>query len=220
MSHMRTSHLKPKTRVFKPPKVPIKLKCEICQKVFDKHGLFNKHVKRHNQEPSRFMCDYCGQEFVSHNELRKHLSSIHKISKRYVKCTICQEAVPRKRVEDHMRTHTGEKHHQCEICGSQYLTEGLLKAHKKRQHEGLIYQCEICPEQFDQPKKLLHHRRLHSQPMSIHCSFCNLGFFNLRSLAKHEVNKHGQNDEFDNFSDTDNDIGINSDQFGQMIIFD
>lgn len=213
MSHMRTSHLKPRIKVIKPPKVPKILKCEICQKVFDKQGIFNKHVKRHNQEPSRYMCDYCGQEFDKRNILRKHLTTIHKISKKYVKCTVCQKIIPKKSEEDHKKYHTGERNHQCEICGSQYVTEGLLNMHKKRLHEGFKYQCEICPEQFDQSKKLLHHRRLHPEPMSLTCSVCSLGFFNERSLAKHELNKHHRQDDELVISDSDPDNHFNIIEF-------
>ncbi|XP_055302207.1 zinc finger protein 26-like isoform X2 [Sitodiplosis mosellana] len=61
MSHMRTSHRNPKSKIEKPPKAPPKmLTCDICQKIFDKQGMFNKHMKRHNKEPTSFMCDHCG----------------------------------------------------------------------------------------------------------------------------------------------------------------
>lgn len=194
MSHMRTSHTNPRAKADKPPKVQKILTCEVCQKVFDKQGTFNKHIKSHNREPARYMCDYCGQEFEDRHILRRHLSSVHKISKKYFKCNVCQNIVPKKREEEHIKFHRGEKDHQCEICGSRYVTEGLLSTHKKRQHAGLKYECDICPERFDQPKKLLHHRRSHAEPMEIHCNVCNLGFFNTRSLNKHEMKKHIQND--------------------------
>lgn len=208
MSHLRTSHTNPKVRVEKPPKVQKILTCEICQKVFDKQGQYNKHVKGHNKEPARYMCDCCGQEFESRHNLRKHLSSAHKVSKKYFKCNLCQKVVPKKREEEHIKFHNGQKEHQCEFCGSQYVTEGLLNTHKKRQHAGFTYECDVCPDRFDQSKKLLHHRRSHPQPMEIHCTVCNLGFFNTRSLNRHELKKHVhvQNDitfDSDSFSDTD-----------------
>lgn len=158
MSHMRSSHRSPKLKQDKPP---IVLSCEICQKVFNKQGMLNKHMKQHNKEPARYMCDYCGHEFENRHCLRKHLSSAHKISKKFFKCAVCQKVVPKKREEEHMKFHTGEKEHQCELCGSQFVTEGLLNTHKKRQHGGLKYACDLCPERFGQSKKLLHHRRSH-----------------------------------------------------------
>lgn len=207
MSHMRTSHRNPKSKIGKPPKATTIRTCHICQKVFDKQGMFNKHMKQHNKEPTRYMCDHCGEEFENCHHLRKHLSSVHKISKKYFKCTVCQKVLSRKREEEHIKFHKGEKDHQCEFCGNQYITEGLLNTHKKRTHGGSTYECDICPERFDQPKKLLYHRRSHAEPMKINCSICNLGFFNARSLAKHEVKKHGQND-FTLGSDSDSDIFI------------
>lgn len=211
MSHMRTSHQNPKSKDKKlakktPAKIPMILTCDICQKEFDKQGLFNKHMKRHNKEPNRYMCDHCGEEFENRHILRRHLSSVHKISKKYSKCHLCQKIIPKKREEEHMKFHTGEKDHQCEICGSQYVTEGLLNTHKKRQHGGPKYTCDVCFERYDQPKKLLYHRRSHTEPMAINCSICNLGFFNTRSLAKHEVKKHRNNDDaVYSYSDSDTD---------------
>lgn len=211
MSHMRTSHTNPKPRTEKPPKIPKIITCEICQKVFGQQGMYNKHVKRHNKEPARYICDYCGFEFGTRHLLRRHLTSAHKISKKYFKCTVCQKCVPKKKEEEHLKFHTGARDHQCEICGSQYVTEGLLNSHKKRQHAGMTYQCDMCDSRFDQPKKLLHHRRAHPQPMEIHCTVCNLGFFNTRSLNKHELSKHAQsNTPVD--SDTDSDFDFTTTQ--------
>ncbi|XP_031626544.1 zinc finger protein 2-like [Contarinia nasturtii] len=204
MSHMRTTHRNPKAKAERPPKTAKILTCEICQKVFDKQGTLNKHKKRHNKEPTRYMCDHCGEEFENSHILRRHLSSVHKISKKYFKCNVCHKVIPKKREEEHGKFHSGERDHQCEICGQTFVTEGLLNTHKKRQHGGSKYDCDICPEKFDQPKKLLHHRRSHNEPMEINCSICNLGFFNARSLAKHEVKKHGQNlTKFESDSDSD-----------------
>lgn len=202
MSHMRTSHKNPKTKTDKPEKLSKIFTCDICQKIFDKQGAFNKHIKRHSREPARYMCDHCGEEFENRHSLRKHLSQVHKISKKYFKCNLCQKVISKKKEEEHLKFHKGEKDHQCEICGNQYITEGLLNTHKKRQHGGSKYQCDVCLLRFESPKKLLHHRRSHPESMEINCSTCNLGFFNFRSLAKHEVKKHSQNDDLAN-SDTD-----------------
>lgn len=100
--------------------------------------------------------------------------------------------MPKKREEEHLKWHRGEKEHQCEICGNQYTTAGLLNTHKKRQHNDQKFECDVCFVRFDQPRKLLHHRRAHSEPMEIHCNFCQLGFFNARSLNKHEIKKHAE----------------------------
>ena len=116
--------------------------------------------------------------------------------------------MPKRREEEHKRFHTGQKDHQCEICGSQYVTLGLLNSHKKRQHGRCTYECDVCPERFDQPKKLLHHRRSHTESMDINCSICNLGFFNVRSLSKHEMKKHGQRHDTTVDSDSESDTDI------------
>lgn len=203
MSHMRTSHLKVSemstTVSEKSSSIPQNRKpsqiqtCTICQKEFDRPGIFNKHMKCHNKEPTRYICDCCGYEFNDRHLLRKHLSTVHKINRKHFKCNICQKIVPKKREEEHLKWHRGEKEHQCEICGNQYTTAGLLNTHKKRQHTNQKYECTVCSVRFNQPRKFLHHRRSHTEiPMEIHCSYCQLGFFNARSLNKHEMKKHAE----------------------------
>lgn len=220
MSHMRAKHSKSADKVTPAPaEKPSSSSssalqqqkaqtCAVCLKVFDKVGTFNKHMKCHNKEPARYICDCCGFEFNDSHLLRKHLSTAHKINNKHFKCNLCQKTVPKKREDEHLKWHRGEKEHQCEICGSQYATAGLLNTHKKRQHTEQKFDCDVCFVGFDQPRKLLHHRRTHSEPMEIHCSYCQLGFFNARSLNKHELKKH--TDHFDYtfaecYSDSDTD---------------
>lgn len=190
MSHMRTYHRKASAMETASEQKPQLRTCTICQKAFEKPSAFNKHMKCHNKEPTRYICDCCGYEFNDSHLLRKHLSAVHKINRKHFKCSICQRVLPRKREEEHLKWHRGEKEHQCEICGNQYATAGLLNTHKKRQHTDQKYECNICLVRFDQPRKLLHHRRSHAEPMEIHCSYCRLGFFNARSLNTHEMKKH------------------------------
>lgn len=220
MSHMRSSHSKLEAETIRalPEKIslsssPIQRQqsqsqiqtCEICFKVFDKLGKFNKHMKCHNKEPTRYICDYCGYEFNDHHLLRKHLSTVHKINKKHFKCNLCQKNIPKKREAEHFKWHRGEKEHQCEICGNQYTTVGLLNTHKKRQHAEQKFECDVCFVAFDQPRKLLHHRRIHSEPMKIHCRYCQLGFFNAKSLNKHEMAKHLDHLDY-TFADCDSDV--------------
>lgn len=212
MSHMRTCHPKATGMVTTAEQLESLQKpqiqtCTICQKVFDKPASFNKHMKCHNKEPTRYICDCCGYEFDDCHSLRKHLSAVHKINRKHFKCNVCQKVLPKKREDEHLKWHRGEKEHQCEICGNQYATAGLLNTHKKRQHTDHKYECNVCFVRFDQPRKLLHHRRSHTEPMEIHCSYCQLGFFNARSLNTHEMKKHAEylNHEFGS-CDSDSDI--------------
>lgn len=197
MSHMRTCYRKASAsgttseqlEALEKPQIQT---CSLCQKTFDKPSAFNKHMRGHSKEPTRYICDCCGYEFNDSHLLRKHLSAVHKINRKHFKCSICQKVLPKKREEEHLKWHRGEKEHQCEICGNQYATAGLLNTHKKRQHNDQEYECNVCFERFDHPRKLLHHRRSHTEAMEIHCSYCQLGFFNARSLNEHVMKKHAE----------------------------
>ena len=42
-----------------------------------------------------------------------------------------------------MKMHTGEKPHECDLCGKTFSRKILLKEHVKNHHKGIYYQCDF-----------------------------------------------------------------------------
>ena len=65
--------------------------------------------------------------------------------------------------QDHLNKHFGLKDHQCEQCGSTFLTKCSLAVHSKL-HEGITYCCLICKTYEISTKQAMqtHMKKKHS----------------------------------------------------------
>ena len=54
-----------------------KVKCKICDDIFDKNCELEPHIKTHHDSAEKFECDQCGKRFVLGWRLKKH-QGIHK----------------------------------------------------------------------------------------------------------------------------------------------
>ncbi|XP_065088756.1 zinc finger protein 624-like [Ochlerotatus camptorhynchus] len=81
--------------------------CGICGKTYGARRYFNRHMLRHNSDPSQkpYKCSYCTDSFYTASDLKYHVTR-----------------------------HTGEKMHGCEICGQAFRFRHLLTHHKKNKH--------------------------------------------------------------------------------------
>lgn len=66
-----------------------------------------------------------------------------------------------------IRTHTGEKPHQCTRCGRSFSRVFLLQIHQRTHTGEKPYACDTCNRSFAQQGDLAAHKRIHSGESTI-----------------------------------------------------
>ncbi|KAJ9587000.1 hypothetical protein L9F63_019418 [Diploptera punctata] len=121
-------------------------------------------------------CPQCGRMFNHRNSLIYHLRS-HS-GERPHQCEVCGKSFfAASALKVHMRLHSGDKPYKCEFCGRHFRQWGDLKYHCISIHsEEKNYQCEYCGKDFARKYSLIVHRRIHTGEKNYKCEFCGKSF--------------------------------------------
>jgi len=164
--------------------------CSMCKKTFSSHTSLRRHEQKHQginykcarcarsfNDPSNLRrheqsCN--GEASLSEDEIAPEIqqqqqqqqqAAIKVEKKEEVKphrCGYCSKSFGRaERLEEHLRTHTGETPFKCDICLKGFTTKHNLLRHRNIHTLEKKYTCEICFKYFADPTQHKRHQATH-----------------------------------------------------------
>ncbi|KAI8431345.1 hypothetical protein MSG28_015885 [Choristoneura fumiferana] len=112
--------------------------CPDCGKVYTKNISMRNHYKLVHLKKSDYHCAICDTYYLTGHRLRYHQKYFHdKLPKPKNKlCKYCGKGFNNNRILDnHVRTHTGERPFGCEFCSAAFTQKQSLTAHLRSAHK-------------------------------------------------------------------------------------
>lgn len=186
--------------------------CSVCGEKFVWLNSLKRHMRLHpdanDDSASAYSCSVCSESFDFQSELDSHhilvhgtenlsTSGVQKIEARGRRrhrtarwsgntrssCEVCGKSVADMR--KHMLTHSGEKRHQCILCGSCFSIPGTLTVHMRMHTGERPFGCEDCGKRFTTRSHLTVHKRKHTREEPYQCALCGEKFVWLNSMKRH-----------------------------------
>ena len=150
------------------------------------HDLY-KDVQRH-------LCQDCGAVYMSEGSLALHIRLKHTKFKYFCPYEDCKKGFNLKgeQMEQHIRTHTGERPHLCTICGQGFNSKQNLKDHVALHKGESKFVCKYCQRQFAKGIYLKNHERTHTGERPFKCAECGKAFVQKIHLTTHIRGVHGK----------------------------
>ncbi|XP_066595796.1 zinc finger protein 271-like [Prorops nasuta] len=144
-----------------------------------------KKTAKSRKTNDELTCPQCSRTFHHKNSLIYHIRS-HS-GERPHQCEICGKSFfAASALKVHKRLHSGDKPYKCEECGRHFRQWGDLKYHSTSIHsEQKQYQCEYCGKDFARKYSLIVHRRIHTGEKNYRCEYCNKTFRASSYLQNH-----------------------------------
>ncbi|XP_068082245.1 zinc finger protein 155 isoform X3 [Anabrus simplex] len=160
--------------------------CEYCGKKLTTRENMKTHWRIHTGE-CPYTCHVCGKCFRVPSGIKRHLREVHDRVKDQC-CELCGRRFANKRtLEDHMRTHTGERPFLCDSCDKTFKTKASLYIHKKSHTDVFPFKCACCERKFRVQSKLTLHLLQHTGEKPHKCDICGKGFRVKYELGKHKL---------------------------------
>lgn len=165
--------------------------------------LFTRYVSVFRESPA-FNCKVCNKGFIHRTDLRLHSRThtgwvnftkahlshkSHLIDHSYCItgsktqfCHLCNREFTK--LQEHYRTHTGEKPYKCGECGRLFSLRGSLKRHLSVHTHEKHHQCNICYRWFSSKHSLRNHKLLHENRL-FECHVCHVKFARSKNFIIH-----------------------------------
>ncbi|XP_055302445.1 zinc finger protein 883-like [Sitodiplosis mosellana] len=165
--------------------------------------------KENISQVSLFNCAYCNFACSNIDTLAKHVTVNHWLEnklknrripmenimsgiKRTYQCYLCGYESTYSKLKDHFTKHTGNKDHECKICGKRIGRKTDLHRHELRHQKLKKFKCSYCPKQFMERSQMLYHERCHTGEKPYACKKCPMRFSYASSLMRHNRSHLGE----------------------------
>ncbi|XP_020903266.1 zinc finger protein 572 [Exaiptasia diaphana] len=139
-----------------------------------------------------YKCSYCKKQFDSKGKLDDHIRT-HTGEKPFG-CIYCDRNFSKKcNLQRHLRRHTGERNYICNLCDKKFIDSAELQRHMISHTGERAFECPYCEKKFAQKNTLTCHLRRHTGiGRSFDCSVCGRQFEHRSDLRRHKRTHTGE----------------------------